>query len=97
LRTETYLDYSATTPIETNAVKATRPCPTSFDHFAYAKFSQQNYGQNAALALENAHSELACGDNVILKDIIFTSCNNIGQTRQHICKAVIHLRQLAAN
>lgn len=55
------------------AVEAMLPCLTSSGNFANAASSQHSYGENAALAIENARSEIARGLHCNPKDIIFTS------------------------
>lgn len=55
------------------AVDAMLPYLTSSGNFANAASGQHCYGQNAALAIENARSEMARGLRCNPKDIIFTS------------------------
>ncbi|MDD5126010.1 MAG: cysteine desulfurase family protein [Methylovulum sp.] len=68
-----YLDYAATTPMAPEAVDAMLPYLTSSGNFANAASGQHSHGQNAASAIDNARSEMACGLRCNSKDIIFTS------------------------
>ncbi|MDD5274092.1 MAG: aminotransferase class V-fold PLP-dependent enzyme [Methylovulum sp.] len=73
MKTPTYLDYAATTPMAPEAVNALLPYLTDSGTFANAASGQHLYGQNAAAAVENARSAMAHGLQCNPKDILFTS------------------------
>jgi len=55
------------------AVEAMLDCLTNSGNFANAASRQHRYGENAALAIENARASMAEGLRCKPKDIIFTS------------------------
>ncbi|HEY3288898.1 MAG TPA: cysteine desulfurase family protein, partial [Anaerolineae bacterium] len=66
-----YLDYSATTPVAPEVVAAMLPYFS--DNFGNAS-SVHSYGRDAAAALDEAHSVVACAIGARASEIAFTGC-----------------------
>lgn len=71
--TKTYLDYAATTPVDSRVIKAMLPY---FDQHFGNPSSVHTFGQQAEAALEHARESVAEILNCRPEEIIFTSCGS---------------------
>ncbi len=68
-----YLDYAASTPVDTRVIDAMRPY---FDQHFGNPSSTHFYGQKAEAAIENARETIAKALNCKPHEVVFTSCGS---------------------
>ena len=73
MRSKIYLDYAATTPVDSRVLQAMLPF---FDQVFGNPSSIHGYGQQAEAALEQARQSVAEGLHCLPEEVIFTSCGS---------------------
>ncbi len=68
-----YLDYMATTPIDPRVIPRMIACMGPDANFGNPASIQHHYGQDAALAVEHARSQIATAVGADTREIVFTS------------------------
>lgn len=73
MKTQTYLDYAATTPMAPEAIAAMAQCLTMEGEFANPASLQHGFGERANALVEKSRSEIAHLLKCKAQDLIFTS------------------------
>lgn len=73
MRSKIYLDYAATTPVDSRVLQAMLPY---FDEVFGNPSSIHGYGQQAEAALERARQSVAANLHCLPEEVIFTSCGS---------------------
>ncbi|MFZ4502563.1 MAG: aminotransferase class V-fold PLP-dependent enzyme [Methylovulum sp.] len=73
MKTQTYLDYAATTPMAPEAIAAMAQCLTMDGEFANPASLQHGFGERANALVEKSRSEIAHLLKCKAQDLIFTS------------------------